>query len=447
MRELLLNFIYITISKNAARLIAAIVGIIIARELGPKDYGTYIYILTIFGLVNVISNYGFVEEYRRQSSLRKKYLFNIKPFIKGKSFAILLSASIFYLYFFILRPDSNFFVITFLSIGVILRGFENLFVVPLQVLNKMKKIALISIFLFSFFLVLTLSLKYVYSLNLLNVAVIILTMGMLTVMVFYKNLINRLITNTNTKLEYSDNRIHHFGLTSITQFLSLNLILLLIEDYYGNSTLGEFSAAFRIITISILIPQSISFILIPKMYKSASVNNFDISKLNLSLAIFLATLISYIYLYFGKEIINLLFSEEYLASIYYLKYLSPFLILNGISHALQDYLITTNQQKYRLYINLIHIFIFTIFFYLNIFQDQKLNIILVFLLSEIIRITILISYSKPLFGQGNKSINTLSLGSFFLIGLVYLFDLTPFIFFGVILVSLALQAISIKMNL
>jgi len=334
-----------TIIDIVIKLLSSVTGIFVARLLGPLGTGDYSLLLALTGLISLISILGvnFAHVYFLGN---KRYSLEI---IEGNIiFFVLIGFIIAILTLFIL---SNFFVR--LSFNNVYYFVITVFVILLSIislhfgsillgLEKIKDLKLVSLvspmcMFFSFFI--PFLLRKSISNSLLYILVVFFVSHFLTIIFYFSFMLsNKMLFFTFhfVKIDIIKDSLN-YGIKNwignILYGLTNRLDFFLVAYFTSVTQVGYYSVAVSLSDLIGFIPRSFSSILLPKFSRLDNVNSEKIAGIIIRHMSFFVILLGFFFVIFGKQFINILYSEEFLPA--YIPFLililgATFMSINGV---------------------------------------------------------------------------------------------------------------------
>jgi O-antigen/teichoic acid export membrane protein len=338
-----------------------VVGIWVARYLGPNDFGILNYALAYTALFMLFVKLG-LDQIVVREIVKKPKLTN---YMMGTAFGLKLVGSLIaifsvYLSLYFVETDSvTKLVILIISAGFILQSIDVIdFFYQSKVLSKYVVIARNSAFILSsllkvYFIVYEYSVVYFAISNIVDLAF----SGLFLAIIYKKT------GHSIRKWRFSTKKA--IDLLKFSWPLALSIFLIsihmkidqvMIGNMLDTEQVGIYSVAVRLAEFWIFIPGILVSTLIPYFVNLRETNNklYHYRLLQLySLMFWMGVFVGVVTIFFGEDIIRLLFGEAYVGAYTAL----VFNIWNGIfiSQAIARgiWMISENLQKYRLYNNLI----------------------------------------------------------------------------------------------
>jgi O-antigen/teichoic acid export membrane protein len=345
-------------AEQILRMIAGfLVGVWIARYLGPEKYGIFSYALAFVSLFQGIAKLGLdgivVRDIVKEPEKTNIYL--------GTAFWLKLAAGIFT--FFLIHIISwftadtlqTFLFINIIAAGIIFQSFEVIdfyyqATVQAKYISIRKIIQLVLSSLIKIYLVLIKAdLIWFVWVTLFDAV----SMAIFSLLVykkqkqpeflksFDKNLAKKIIKDSFPLL-----------LSSIAIMIYMRIDQVMIKNTLGDKEVGLYSAAVRLVEMWYFIPMIITSSLFPAIVNAKKVSEeLYYHRLNLLFAflIFVSLFISLFTVFYSKDIIRLIYSETYLESSSVLSILIWATIFASINVSTGRWIITENLEKLSFY--------------------------------------------------------------------------------------------------
>lgn len=353
------NTAWLFFEKILRLFVGLIVGVWVARYLGPENFGMISFVIAFFGLFTPLCRLGLNGIISREIA---KNECNTSQLLTNAIFLRLIgSFSVFFIYYFYItfkkENEIYFYLGIIFSTIMLFRSFE---VIELYFKAKVRAylvvIANIIAILFSCTLKVYL-INYEYSLiyfayaNLVEVFIFIL----LLCVFFYRETIsfklNSLSRNKSLKLLKES---WPYVLSGIGSVMFLKIDQIMIEEILGNVELGVYSAAIKISTFIYFIPITICLSIQTAIVNAKQLSeNLYINRLhNLFLTM---AILGYILIipisYFSSRIINFLYGSDYYLSgeVLAIHIFAAIFVFIGSPRSL--WIVNESQQKFLLFSN------------------------------------------------------------------------------------------------
>ena len=359
-KKLLIDIIFPLIDKGFKITVGIVIVGLIAKHLGPSDYGKYIYYYSIIGLLGPISSLG-IESYTVKFLVEKKY--NQQQII-GSSFIIrVISSAVIIFLSYIILSLLNFenidLYILIISITFLYSfHYGNYF---FQSLNKNKFTAAVN---FTSFILISLIrvLFVVYQFDFKSFVYLVVLENIFLAAFF--------VLTTKIKggislfsLKYDWNIIKDLILNSLPLGLSLISVMIymkidrfMIIGILNDKSLASYDAAARISETSYFIAAFISQTFFPLIIKSHIKSNSEFKAACtalFSILIYAGIIIGMTLFFFSKFLILLIYGPEYSDAISVLKIFSFNLFFAYLNYGNIKWFIATNRQMQAFYRSLL----------------------------------------------------------------------------------------------
>lgn len=363
--KILKNIYWAVLGKVINIISGLLVGILVARYLGPKSYGLMNYVISYVTLFSIFANFGLDNiEIRELSKLNAKV--NI---ILGTNFIIRLILSIITVLLIIVsllifESDSfTFWMIIIYSISLILSSFDvirtyftsiilNEYVVKTEISRTIIGALIKVVILF-----LHLSLEWFIIASAFDFALV--SGGYIF---SYRKKVGRI-----SDWSFDINVAKYFLKESFPLLLSGTAIIIyqkidqvMIRNMIDNGALGQFAVASKISEISIFIPAVIAQTLTPILVKAKHKDIDDYKRKRLQfmdIMLWGAVGMSFVMCIAAYPIVRILFGLKYLDAIPVLQIMSWKAIFVALFSATGQIIIIENIQKYAVYRNIFGCFI------------------------------------------------------------------------------------------
>ena len=354
-----LNSFWLILEKSLRIFSSILIGIWLARYLGPEDFGLYSYCLALVYIFGAMSKFGLdgilVRDLIKNNSKEKEYLgtaFFLRLFGSLVSIALISIFSIYVADSFILA-----FMLLVIGTSLIFNSFDVVeFFFQARVEAKIISMCKITQLLFSSFLKIYF-IFYEYDVVYFALAVLFdsVVLAACYVWTYFKNKHSnffRFDISIGKKLLLD---AWPLALSSVSVLIYMRVDQIMINNFLGNFDLGIYSASVRISEAWYFIPTVLTASLFPAIL-NAKKNNHDlyISRLqNLYTLLALVSLfITLPLIYFSETIILTLFGSDYVlvTNVLYMHLLAGILVSLGVAR--RNWIISENLQIFSLYYQL-----------------------------------------------------------------------------------------------
>lgn len=333
------NASWLLAANSIVKLITFFYTILLARYLGPSDYGLYIYALTIFGIIMAVSDLGLARYLTRELSKETSKIttFPVQILLVStiSSLIFLLISSTLFLLF---DPQKIRVFVTLIMLFAVIPNTQILIIQSIFTANEKMKLVAISMLglsiassilgifvIFSGAKILTLALSFAIS------HILILGVN------FY--LIKKQHLNFNIKIDFNfyktaiKNSLPYAVLTLIG-LLYFRVDVILLSIFKNNAVTGYYGAAFRFLDAVHFIPLAISTAIFPLMSRLHYNSVGELKNIyfkTTSILFVLSIPITFIFFFGAEFLINLLYGPSFNQSIPVLRILAftiPFMFLH-----------------------------------------------------------------------------------------------------------------------
>lgn len=334
--------------------------IILAREKGESELGTFSIVLAAALVLRQISELGYSLSIPREigegKEVNKEYISEIS---KAKNIILLL----------IFPPG---LVLIYSTSGDIFGIMMILYILPLQAsttfrsilrgIRQMQHIAKVEIIITVFQTALSIFIVYYY--YDLKYIYFLFFASELIKSIWYKKIMNKLQSSI---IEMKDiysipkaffySKVHRSSFkkklkdqlsvlkVSIYSTIRHKLPILTMGWFFSSVFVGIYSAGNRIINFFRLIPGALLNFLIPELSNKKEKDMTRFFMINLLAAFFFGTIGTLVTFYFAEEIIIMIFTEKFKESASVLKVLSFLILTQLVIHVLESYLIVIKKEK------------------------------------------------------------------------------------------------------
>ncbi len=365
----LLNTFFSTVAAYVEFFIGLLISIILARQLGSENYGTYGYYMWLITLLIFVVNGGvsltaikLIAESRVVDDAPD--LLSIYRYLAIKQVKSLLIVCallwIAYLFFGQLNTDKN--IIYYLFISFIFRTLYMFNVAILKGCDDFKGIALI-ITPTSFINISLVMLLTFYGKTNLNNFIMVYCVSstiyfILSCYFLYFKLINRKISSLNDSFKAKiSEQVRKSNWTSIFTFIVMRQSEIFFLNLYSTkSNVAYFNIAFTLaFAVSTLVPGVYSNILLPLIAReNKNSNTHAKTKLKQSMRYmgYLNTLLLFPILYFSDEIVFILYGKDFESVALPFQFVVLCTCLNKMVDCVNAYLLSNNKQSLQLNITI-----------------------------------------------------------------------------------------------
>lgn len=354
------NSIFILFEKFFTIGITAIVGIYVARYLGPEKFGILNYANSFIGILLPLSRLGLNTIVVRSLVLDR----DLKDKILGSSFIIKLFGGIlivlivlFFVHFSSESETVN-FLLTIISLGALIRAFDSLdYFFQSEIKSKYtayaRSIGGLSASIFRVILIINNAPLELFAYSYL-IDLLIGSIGM--ILLFQKKYSS--IFKWEFNWDYSK-RLLVAGspliLTGIATSIDLKIDQVMLRHFHGMTHVGQYAAAVRISELWYFVPVAIMSSYFPRIVaqiKSGSFSHVRSAKIEggMFYASFTVAMISSL---FAEEIIRLLYGSEYIGSAEVLRLHIWSAVFVFIGQFMSKVVVARHQQKFLLFNKLI----------------------------------------------------------------------------------------------
>lgn len=355
MASIIKNTFYSSLSFGTRFLSNALLFILLARALGVSEFGRFAFALSFTGLFLVLIDYGFNLLVVREVSMFPQNTINIiNQIITGKIFLILLSSCILFITIKLLHyPFETELLVYILWFAAIFYSFGFFFNAVFRGLNQFQYETYPTI------LSNILQCGMIIIFILLQLQSFVIAIGYLISRIIYffhsfyllKRKVGKpqFIFNLYTGLKVLRESFS-FGIHAVLATLYLQLDTVFLSYYKGNTEVGYYQAAMRIVIASMILYEIIAssyFPLLAKKFKS-DITGFKKDGLALNKYILLSgSFIATFLLLYPDVTIKLLYGKEYLPSILIIQLLAIVVFFRYVASSYAIFITIANSQKLR----------------------------------------------------------------------------------------------------
>ncbi|MFC1721520.1 flippase [Patescibacteria group bacterium] len=346
------NTIWLTIAEIAGKGVGFFIAIIIARYLGPENYGYYAFAISFVTLFQVIVDFGLrpllVREVARNTALAGKYIGN---FLALK---VMLSAALFGAIGFALwlyGTDTNLLVLTMIAaVYIVLMSFTDMLRGVFQAFERMKYETIIRVI--TKFGVLGLTILVVvlglWTISIMLALVIGTAIGTIAAFVICHRLFTKLKLQFDRKfLKVALRQSVLFAITNIFIAIYFKIDTVMLESMKGALEVGYYNTAYELVFAFMFIPSVVSGAMYPVISRFYKEDKSKIAGLVGRLIKYytIASVALMIFLYLlGAPLIRLFFGAEYEPSIPLFKILTFVLVFVFVNFLVGTLLNASNKQ-------------------------------------------------------------------------------------------------------
>lgn len=336
--------------------LAAITIIIIARLLGAKEYGRYIYLITSSSILPLLAGLGSEHVFIMEASKRKLLI----PFLFGNAFFIrlvvtLISISIVCLIL-IIFGSFDFWVVILMTSGSLIAVFANPLFVSLYRVKGLHVRPWVICFVTPISYLIYLFIISKFNLNIFLISLGFFVSNLFAVIFFI------LDTNRIIKMKISIKLIKRyftsgliFSVSQVFDFAFARLDIFLLQFFVGSYAVGIYAAGQRVVSIFQIIPSSFHVVELPEFHRISSdpilllkkFRNLRLLLLELSLLVFGLLMIN------SNPVIKILFGEAYSDAIPVVELLSLSGVLLFVNYPYYMLAEAINKIKQRMYMRII----------------------------------------------------------------------------------------------
>jgi O-antigen/teichoic acid export membrane protein len=357
-KKYIVNTSWILIEKLSRIISGILVGILVARYLGPEQFGMISYALSVVAIFTVFSSLGMDSIIVRELITRNEK----KNEILGTSFNLRLTGAIavvaFATFYSSIRDDAqNTYIVFLVSLSVVLQAFTVVdFYFQSQVLGKYTAINQVITLVLSSIVKLLLiyfnkPVEYFASMVVLEAALTLINQFW-----FYKKNEQHVKNWTFSWLEVKILLGHSWPIivSGMVMMVYQKMDQILIKRYLDLNTLGNYAAAIRISEASFFIPVAVCAAILPGIINNRENKELQNKRLTqlYSLMIWSGLIISIGGFIVGDSVITFLYKEKYnlAPEIFKIHIWSTIPIFYGTAWGM--WMVTENKQRYLIFFQL-----------------------------------------------------------------------------------------------
>lgn len=318
LKRILGNTIWITLGQGIGKAVAFLLMIFIARYLGDALYGQFSFALSLVSIMVVVVDFGFgtlaTREIARNKDLTQKYLGNV---VAVKTLLGLITFGLIYIILLILNKDELTTQLTMIAGAyIIINSFEQFFYTIFRAREKMKFEAIT---------------KLVYNISLFIIGLLFIQQALSAQWIMSAYLFAALISLvvslgfiwkyfSKFKIEFDAGFIKDtlkqswpFALSSVFIILYLKIDTVMLSQMRTDQEVGWYNAAYNIVFALLIMPTIFDTIFYPILSKTFHKKKefVDVCKKMFLYAFVLAFPAGIVVYFLRKQIIELVYSNEY----------------------------------------------------------------------------------------------------------------------------------------
>jgi O-antigen/teichoic acid export membrane protein len=359
------NFFKIGLSNYIARSISAIIAVLLARWLGPTDFGMFslgFYSLTIFGMGFVGFDKTYVNFAIKKTAQERAIFYNYSTLKLIVSFSIVLLFLLIMVVFNLLNifKNPNWYIIFFgLLSGIGMQIFQ-IILSHFQARKQFTSYSKVNILYYVILIFLVLG-GIQFNIENIHYYLLIYLFSGAILMVFYRKV---RFSFSYLNKEILVNIFWNFGkwliVYELLKYLNARLDFFFVSRYFSGDSLGLYSVALKLVNIFNVLIGSLAILLLPKASSISNIN--DLKKYwEESFKLILVLLISWITIFFLTPlIIKCLFGQQYLGSVSIMRlllftvlpftFVLPYVYLFIFAKKLHQLFLITLMQSFILFI-------------------------------------------------------------------------------------------------
>lgn len=355
LRTPLKEFSILSSAEFITKILVTFSTVIIARYLGPTEFGKFSYALAFTGFFIVISDFGIINQVLREGraellNSKLKYYLTFKFLILGASIFLAFFTSL------ALAKTSEVFLLVFVIILYsLINSFTDFFRAIFRVVGIFRYDAYTKIFQ-SILLLLFIYSCSLFNLNLIFIATSFLFSSILGFLIAYYLIVKKI-----TIINYAFNLFEFakisresllFVISGLLVFVYMKIDVFMLSWIKGDDITGIYTALYSFLYALIFIPGSLIAVFYPKIseiYKDGKYSSILRIYTYLLIIFFcISACISLMVHFFSTQIIGLLFGEMYISGASTMKIISLALIFSFLSHANLVVLNSIRLEKFYL---------------------------------------------------------------------------------------------------
>jgi Membrane protein involved in the export of O-antigen and teichoic acid len=351
-RKIATNTTFILFGNIVVKALALLISINLARYLGVEYFGEYNFVIAYLSLFIFLANFGLDSILIRDLSRKK---FDVDIFVSNVlmiriltcSFSIILSIAIVN---FLGYPAETIMHVSLLSLILMFQGlsylFESVFHSNLKMYYSSISMVISKLFFaIAVFILITLGdslISFFY-------AYIVAEFIRVLISIYYSKKFVCVCKHIDIELwKYLLKESMPFIVGYALFIVYYRIDILMLSKIEGNLAVGYYSAAYKLTDPLLFIPGAFASVLMPIMARKYISDQMDLKEIYSVGSKYILQLmfpISILLYFFSEDLIHLLYTDNYYASIYTLKILSLTVILNSLNSIQNSLLVASDRQK------------------------------------------------------------------------------------------------------
>lgn len=349
------NIFFSTITCGLRFIFSSLVFIIMARGLGVEEFGKFTFALSFIGIFLVLLDYGFHPLIIKEVAVSSNNALRISnDILTGK---IILLVILTFVLFTVLEvmsyPAETKIIVFILWLAIILYSFGQVFNAIFRGLNQFQYETYPTVLFngIQFFLILT----FLW----LNFKTVAVAFAYLISRIIYFSVSLYLVHKKCGRLSWKFDFLKGikvvkdtfpFGIQAILTTLYAQLDTVFLAHFKGNTEVGYYQAAIRIVMATMVIYDIIASPYFPVISKKIKTDREGFQKYSIALNKYMfltgGTIAAFLFL-FSDIFIRLIYGEQYMPSIFIMQLLAGVIFLRFVGAAYADILTAADNQKLR----------------------------------------------------------------------------------------------------
>jgi O-antigen/teichoic acid export membrane protein len=351
-RKIATNTTFILFGNIVVKALALLISINLARYLGVEYFGEYNFVIAYLSFFIFVANFGLDSILIRDLSRKK---FDVDIFVSNVlmiriltcSFSIILSITIVN---FLGYPAETIMHVSLLSLILMFQGlsylFESVFHSNLKMYYSSISMVISKLF---FALAVFVLIMMGYPLISFLYAYIVAEFIRALISIYYSKKFVRIRMHIDAELwKYLLKECMPFIVGYALFIIYYRIDILMLSKMEGNLAVGYYSAAYKLTDPLLFIPGAFASVLMPIMarkYMSDRMGLEEVYSIGSKYILQLMFPISIFLHFFSEDLIHLLYTDSYYASIYTLKILSFTIVINSLNSIQNSLLVASDRQK------------------------------------------------------------------------------------------------------
>lgn len=353
--KLIINFISKLGIESFSRLIGFITLPIITRSLGPDGYGTYSYLFVILSYFGFFIDFGYLNYGTNKLCEKADSEAVIGKIISLQLLTVICSYIILIITAWYIFDFEKYVLLLIFSLTYIAQIFSIRYYYLAEnklYFNSFAELIGQIIYASLIFLI------FLHSPSVLVIIIISVTQAFVTAVILFLPYIRKNKIKINLNIQYNlitVKEAYKLGVASKAEGVTSTFIILCTGIFLNEQSVGLYNGAFKIYIIMLTVVQSISYTLMPKIFRMAKDNGgVNIKKLSLIFYIYVSAgfILSLVLIFFSKEIIFIVLGNKFSGSVSILTGFSITIFLMPVWMFLALLFLALNRYSYYLIISI-----------------------------------------------------------------------------------------------